>query len=89
MMVSIATPLTFVEPDESEADAWLQERAQPLNLPRFPSITVPNDGRPFLISIEDRQEIKPYYRCLIYANAIITVLGLALFPFASYLVLYQ
>lgn len=72
-----------------EADAWVQELSKPVMLPRLPSVVLPRDGRPFLISAEDRLETKSRYSFLMRANVAIAVVGLVLFPFTHYLVLYQ
>lgn len=72
-----------------EADDWIHDQAKPVTLPRLPSIVLPRDGRPFLISVEDRLETRSRYRFLMQANITIAVIGVVLFPFTSYQVLYQ
>ena len=72
-----------------KVDDWLQERAKPVPLPRLPSIVLPSDGSPFLISVKDQLEITSRYRFLMQFNLVIAVIGALLFPFTSYMVLYQ
>lgn len=72
---------------ERKAEEWFQERAQAIPLPRLPSIVLPKDGGPFLISVEDKLEISSRYRFLLRFNLTIAIVGALLFPFTNYLVL--
>lgn len=72
-----------------KANAWFEDRAKPITLPRLPSIILPRDGRPYLISVEDQRETTCRYRFLMQLNAFIAMIGGLLFPFTEFWLLYQ
>jgi hypothetical protein len=70
-------------------DARLKDLDEPVKLPRLPCIVLPEDVRPFLISVEDRAEAGSGYRFLMFADLAIAAIGLAAFPFTRLMVLQQ
>jgi hypothetical protein len=72
-----------------EIDARWKDLDEPVKLPRLPCIVLPEDGRPFLISVKDRAEAGSGYRFLMFADFAIAAIGLAVFPYTQFMVLPQ
>lgn len=78
-----------IEAAHRQLEEMRRELQRPVKLPRLPCIVLPEDGRPFRIGSQPKEQDASWYRLLLALDLLVLAAGALVFPFTKFLVLFQ